>query len=127
MKQRKKKWIKRIYSVERSLNDENLKDKFTDDEKKQLEDLVKEGKEAINANDNTKMFEKKDELEKVYSPIISRIYKENMPKDANGNPQVDPNMFSQMFGGTGTNPFAGKPGSGNPGFDPSMFKDATAK
>ena len=116
-----------IYSVERSLNDENLKDKFTDDEKKQLEDLVKEGKEAINANDNTKMFEKKDELEKVYSPIISRIYKENMPKDANGNPQVDPNMFSQMFGGTGTNPFAGKPGSGNPGFDPSMFKDATAK
>ena len=116
-----------IYSVERSLNDENLKDKFTDDEKKQLEDLVKECKEAINANDNTKMFEKKDELEKVYSPIISRIYKENMPKDANGNPQVDPNMFSQMFGGTGANPFAGKPGSGNPGFDPSMFKDATAK
>ena len=81
----------------------------------------------INANDNTKMFEKKDELEKVYSPIISRIYKENMPKDANGNPQVDPNMFSQMFGGTGANPFAGQPGSGNPGFDPSMFKDATAK
>ena len=116
-----------IYSVERSLNDENLKDKFTEDEKKQLEDLVKEGKEAINANDNTKMFEKKDELEKVYSPIISRIYKENMPKDANGNPQVDPNMFSQMFGGTGANPFAGQPGSGNPGFDPSMFKDATAK
>ena len=116
-----------IYSVERSLNDENLKDKFTEDEKKQLEDLVKEGKEAINANDNTKMFEKKDELEKVYSPIISRIYKENMPKDANGNPQVDPNMFSQMFGGTGSNPFAGQPGSGNPGFDPSMFKDATAK
>ena len=116
-----------IYSVERSLNDENLKDKFTEDEKKQLEDLVKEGKEAINANDNTKMFEKKDELEKVYSPIISRIYKENMPKDANGNPQVDPNMFSQMFGGTGANPFAGQPGSGNPGFDPSMFKDATTK
>ena len=116
-----------IYSVERSLNDENLKDKFTEDEKKQLEDLVKEGKEAINANDNTKMFEKKDELEKVYSPIISRIYKENMPKDANGNPQVDPNMFSQMFGGTGANPFAGQPGSGNPGFDQSMFKDATAK
>ena len=116
-----------IYSVERSLNDENLKDKFTNDEKKQLEDLVKECKEAINANDNTKMFEKKDELEKVYSPIISRIYKENMPKDANGNPKVDPNMFSQMFGGTGANPFAGQPGSGNPGFDPSMFKDATAK
>ena len=116
-----------IYSVERSLNDENLKDKFTDDEKKHLEDLVKEAKEAIDSKDDAKMFEKKDELEKVYSPIISRIYKENMPKDANGNPQVDPNMFGQMFGGTGANPFAGQPGSGNPGFDPSMFKDATAK
>ena len=116
-----------IYSVERSLNDDNLKDKFTDDEKKQLEDLVKECKEAIDAKDDEKMFAKKDELEKVYSPIITRIYKENMPKDANGNPQVDPNMFGQMFGGVGANPFAGQPGSGNPGFDPSMFKDATAK
>lgn len=116
-----------IYSVERSLNDDNLKDKFTDDEKKQLEDLVKEAKEAIDAKDDEKMFTKKDELEKVYSPIITRIYKENMPKDANGNPQVDPNMFGQMFGGGGPNPFAGQPGSGNPGFDPSMFKDATAK
>jgi len=83
-----------------------LKDKFTDDERKQLEDLVAEGKKAIDEKDDTKMFEKKDELEKVYQPIISRIYKESMPKDANGNPQVDPNMFGQMFGG-GANPFGG--------------------
>ena len=34
-----------------------------------------------------------------------------MPKDANGNPQVDPNMFGQMFGGAanGQNPFSGNP------------------
>ena len=59
------------------------------------------------------MFAKKDELEKVYNPIITRIYQENMPKDANGNPQVDPNMFNNMFGGqagtTGENPFGGNP------------------
>ena len=57
------------------------------------------------------MFEKKHELEKVYNPIISRIYKENMPKDANGNPQVDPNIFGNMFGGdaNGQNPFGGNP------------------
>ena len=107
-----------IYQVEKSLSDENLKDKFTDDEKKQIEDLVKEAKEAIDAKDDDKMYAKKDELEKVYSPIISRIYKENMPKDANGNPQVDPNMFSQMFGGGG-NPFGGAQG-----FDPSQFTQA---
>ena len=54
---------------------------------------------------------KKDELEKVFAPIMTRIYQENMPKDANGNPQVDPNMFGQMFGGAtnGQNPFSGNP------------------
>ena len=105
-----------IYSVEKSLSDEQMKDKFTDDEKKQLEDLVKEAKEAIDAKDNEKMFAKKDELEKVYAPIITRIYKENMPKDENGNPKVDPNMFGNMFG------------SGNfaqgADFDPSKFTQA---
>ena len=105
-----------IYSVEKSLSDEQMKDKFTDDEKKQLEDLVKEAKEAIDAKDDEKMFTKKDELEKVYAPIITRIYKENMPKDENGNPKIDPNMFSNMFG------------SGNfaqgADFDPSKFTQA---
>ena len=106
-----------IYSVEKSLNDENFKDKFTDDERKQIEDLVKAGKEAIDAKDDAKLFEKKDELEKVYSPIISRIYQESMPKDENGNVKVDPNMFNNMFG------------SGNfakgADFDPSKFTQAT--
>ena len=106
-----------IYSVEKSLNDEQFKDKFTDDEKKQLEDLVKEAKEAIDSKDDEKMFAKKEELEKVYSPIISRIYQESMPKDANGNVKVDPNMFGNMFG------------SGNfaqgADFDPSKFTQAT--
>ena len=57
------------------------------------------------------MFTKKDELEKVFQPIITKIYQENMPKDANGNPQVDPNMFNNMFGGAngGQNPFGGNP------------------
>ena len=87
--------------------------KFTDDEKKHLEDLVKEAKEAIDSKDDAKMFEKKDELEKVFQPIITRIYQENAPKDQNGNPQVDPNMFSQMFNGSNGNQ-SGNPFSGNP-------------
>ena len=100
-----------VYSVERSLTDENLKDKFTDDEKKQLEDLVAAAKKAIDEKNDTELFAKKDELEKVYGPIITRIYQENAPKDANGNPQVDPNMFNNMFGGQagGQNPFGGNP------------------
>ena len=100
-----------IYSVEKSLNDEQMKDKFSSDDRKQLEDIIKEAKEAIDAKDDEKMFAKKDELEKVFQPIITKIYQENMPKDANGNPQVDPNMFGNMFGGdaNGQNPFGGNP------------------
>lgn len=111
-----------IYSVEKSLTDENLKDKFTSDERKQLEDIVKEAKEAIDTKDDTKMFAKKDELEKVYQPIITRIYKESMPKDANGNPQMTQEQAQQMFG----NMFGGANGFAQ-GFDPSQFANATPK
>ena len=105
-----------VYSVEKSLNEEAYKDKFTDDEKKQLEDLVKEAKDAIDAKDDEKLYAKKDELEKVFQPIITRIYQETLPKDENGNIKVDPNMFGNMFG------------SGNfaqgADFDPSKFTQA---
>ncbi len=100
-----------IYSVERSLTDDAIKDKFTDDEKKQLQDLVDSAKKAIDEKNDAEMFAKKDELEKVYTPIISRIYKENAPQGGTGASQVDPNMFSDMFGAnngqtpTGGNPF----------------------
>jgi len=107
-----------IYSVEKTLNEEAYKDKFTSDERKQLEDLVAAAKKAIDEKNDMELYSKKDELEKVYQPIITRIYKETMPKDANGNPQVDPNMFGQMFGGA--NGFA-------QGFDPSQFAQAQPK
>lgn len=106
-----------IYSVEQSLDDDNLKDKFTDDERKQLQDLVTEAKAAIDSKDDDKLYSKKDELEKVYTPIITRIYKENMPK--NGDGSVDPNMFNQMFGGAG--------GFAQGQQDPNGFANATPK
>ena len=74
------------------------------------------------------MYAKKDELEKVYQPIITRIYKENAPKDANGNPQYDPNVmnqFANMFVGAGG--FAGGQAPFGTGFDPSQFANATPK
>ena len=106
-----------IYTVAKSLEDENLKSKFTNDERKQLEDIIKDAKAAIEAKDDTKMLAKKDELEKVYQPIITRIYQENAPK--NGNGQADPiNQFNNMFGGA--NGFA-------QGFNPSQFAQAQPK
>lgn len=110
-----------IYTVAKSLEDENLKDKFTDDERKQLEDIIKDAKAAIEAKDDTTMYAKKDELEKVYQPIIARIYKENAPKDANGNYQYDPNAMNQF-----ANMFGGASGFAQ-GFDPSQFAQAQPK
>ena len=108
-----------IYTVAKSLEDENLKSKFTDDERKQLEDIIKDAKAAIEAKDDTKMFAKKDELEKVYQPIITRIYQENAPK--NGNGQADPNTMNQF-----ANMFGGASGFAQ-GFDPSQFAQAQPK
>ena len=108
-----------IYTVAKSLEDENLKSKFTDDERKQLEDIIKDAKAAIEAKDDTKMFAKKDELEKVYQPIITRIYQENAPK--NGNGQADPNVINQF-----NNMFGGASGFAQ-GFDPSQFAQAQPK
>ena len=65
------------------------------------------------------MFAKKDELEKVYQPIITRIYQENAPK--NGNGQADPNVINQF-----NNMFGGASGFAQ-GFDPSQFAQAQPK
>ena len=108
-----------IYTVAKSLEDENLKDKFTDDERKQLEDIIKDAKAAIEAKDDATMYTKKDELEKVYQPIITRIYQENAPK--NGNGQADPNVMNQF-----NNMFGGASGFAQ-GFDPSQFAQAQPK
>lgn len=88
-----------IYSVEKSLNDENISSKMSEEDKSTLDSLVKEAKEAIDAKDDDKMFAKKDELEKVFGPIITKIYQENAGTQQNAG---DP-----MNGGTQFNPFDG--------------------
>ena len=100
-----------VYSVEHSLTDDNLKDKFTDDEKSQVEALVKECKDVIDKKpeDYSELYSKQEELEKVYTPIISRIYKELNPQPQQGA-QMNPEDIQNMFSGNGNNPFAG----GNP-------------
>ena len=89
-----------IYSVEKSLNDENISSKMSEEDKSTWDSLVKEAKEAIDAKDDDKMFAKKDEVEKVFGPIITKIYQENAGRQQNAG---DP-----MNGGTQFNPFDGE-------------------
>jgi molecular chaperone DnaK len=95
-----------MYGVEASLKDVAMKEKFTEDERKQIEDLKDELSKALEERDVEKIEAAQKALNDVYQPIITRIYKETMPQQqadgaegatANGNP------FSQM--GMGDNPF----------------------
>lgn len=95
------------YSVEQALKNEDMKDKFTEDEKTKLEELSTKLDEALQTNELEKIEEAQKNLEEVFNPIITKIYQEAAvnaqgtdtdggAKGAQGNP------FAQMGG---DNPF----------------------
>lgn len=87
------------YGVENALKDDAMGSKFTDDEKQQIEPLLKELDEALQTKDLAKIEPAQKALDDVFKPIITRIYKETAPQqDASQNS----NPFSQM---NGDNPF----------------------
>jgi len=65
------------YSMKNTLNDEKLKEKFTEDDKKVIEEASKEGQQWIEANANAEPEEiekKQKELEAKFNPIMMRVY-----------------------------------------------------
>ena len=93
-----------LYAVQNSLKDENLKDKFTEDEVKQIEEKCTAFDEAIKTRDLSKIEEAQKALGEVYDPVIQRVYKEANPQAAQGQPEGQPFDFSKMTG-DGANPF----------------------
>ena len=63
-----------IFSAERAMDD--LKDKISDDEKKELEELIKDAKDAQEKDDLDDMKAKKDKLQEKIVGISSKIYEE---------------------------------------------------
>ena len=89
------------YQIKHTINDEKLKDKITEDEKKQMTDLVTATEQwiASNPNANVPEFEgKKKELETAFAPISTKLYAGQQPGG----------MPGQGFPG-------GMPGQGFPG------------
>jgi heat shock protein 1/8 len=79
-----------IYTVKNSMDDEKLKDKFTEDDKKVVNKAIKEAKHWLEAHhaDETAEFEAKlKELEAKFNPIMMRIY-----QSAGGAPGPDGSM-----------------------------------
>ena len=79
--------------IEKSLNDENLKDKLTDEDKEAVKPALEKVKEAVSKRDVEEVKTAMDELNKVWEPIVKKIY-----------PQQDQNIDPSQFGGMSGNP-----------------------
>ncbi len=65
------------FQMKNTLNDDKLKDKFTEDDKKVIEEVSKEGLQWLEGNVNAEAEEmeaKQKELEAKYNPIMMRVY-----------------------------------------------------
>ena len=93
------------YQVKQTINDAKLKDKFSQDEKKQIETKVDEVLKWANDNPAASKEEydaKVKEVEGIFNPIMQKVYQQ-----AGGAPGGMPN-----FGGAGFPGGAGAPGAG---------------
>jgi len=91
-----------LYSVRNSLNQAELKDKFSSEEKSKLEELVKENLEWLDKNSQAEKDEfesKRKEIEDVYNPIISKLYQQAGSSGAmpNGIPNMSPEQMEEMM------------------------------
>jgi len=80
-----------IYTSEKTLSE--LQDKLNDDEKKKIEDALKESKEVLASNDLEKMKSSTDNLSKVMQEVGSAIYQRSAQQ--NPNAQAQPNEQEQ--------------------------------
>ena len=97
------------YQVRNSLEDVNLKDNFTDEQKTSLNEKVEAVLKSVKDKNLNEAETNKKALEETFNPIIQEIYKKAAPENAQGG--MDPNMFNEMFknaaGATGTQPTSG--------------------
>ena len=100
------------YQIKNTIKEEKLKDKFSEDEKKQIETKIDEVLKWTNDNPAASKEEydaKQKEIEAVFNPIMQKIYQQ-----MGGQPGGMPN-----FGGA-------QPGAGAPGAGPSPGAKGTA-
>jgi len=99
------------FQMKNTLNDEKLKEHFTDDDKKVIEETSAEGLQWLEGNqeaDAEVLKGKQKELEAKYNPIMMRVYQASGGAGAGGMP-------GGMPGGAGFP--GGAPGGGTAGAD----------
>ena len=98
------------FQMKNTLNDEKLKEKFTEDDKKVIEDTSKEGLQWLEGNPMAEPEEieaKQKEIEAKYNPIMMRVY-----QAAGGAPGGMPGGMPGGFPG-GAPGAGGAPGGGD--------------
>ena len=88
-----------VLATEKSLSDDSIKEKLTEDERTSISKIVEEAKQKISTRNVDDIKEVMERFNKEWQPIITKLYPQQEPK-------MDPNQ----------NPF-----TSNEGFDPSMF------
>ncbi|MBQ3415850.1 MAG: molecular chaperone DnaK [Clostridia bacterium] len=91
------------FSVKNTLDNEQFKDKITEDQRNEIKPLLDELEEKLKTRNLDEIRPAKENLEKVFQPIITKIYQEAA---ANAQPQADgatAQAASDLFGNA--NPF----------------------
>lgn len=79
------------FSVARSLDDDNIKDKLTGEERAKAEAAVKDAEEAVKNNDAEKAKSAREALEAVWAPIAANIYAQQQnAQDSGAQPDGTP-------------------------------------
>ena len=95
------------FSVKNTLNNEQFKDKITDEQRNEIKPLLDELEEKLKTHNLDEIRPAKENLEKVFQPIITKIYEEAakaaQPQD--GTTADGANPFDNVSG----NPFDGAP------------------
>ena len=96
------------YQVRQTINDAKLKDKFSEDEKKQIEGKVDEVLKWVNDNPAAAKDEydsKMKEIEGIFNPIMQKVYQQaggqpgGMPNFGGANPGAQPGSKGTATGG----------------------------
>ena len=105
------------YQVRQTIKDEKLKDKFSEDEKKQIETKVDEVLKWVNDNPAASKEEydaKVKEIEGIFNPIMQKIY-QSMGGAPGGMPNFQPGQGAPGAGFPGAGPDAGSKGTATGG------------
>lgn len=88
------------FSIEKSMNE--FGDKITNEQKESINTQITKIREAIKNDNLDEVVSSQKELENIWNPIVSEIYKSQTPENSGDTM----NQFSNMFGGS-ENPFDG--------------------